>query len=298
MMENNKKVSFCLFTYNQEEYVQEAFESVLKQEYSPLEIIISDDCSTDSTCQIIEGVIERYKGPNKIIFNRNEKNMGVSAHFSKVCELATGDYFILLACDDVSKENHIQTAVSYINKYSDVFMVDFNGRIINGEGEDRGIYQDLKFKEKKFTLNDYLNLNSISTFAPGRIMSRELMSNFGPISKNCPTEDSVLVLRTLMLGSLLRVNEDLILYRRHDNNVSSAGNLHKISNLSIVAQYYRDLLKFYDDKKIDDKGFERLFKRIGLEYKLRKLKFDGKKSKLNTLSKVIRIKLLNIVYKR
>ena len=46
-------VTFALFTYNQERYVREAVEGVLAQTYEPLEIIISDDCSTDMTFSII-----------------------------------------------------------------------------------------------------------------------------------------------------------------------------------------------------------------------------------------------------
>ena len=48
---NNERplVSFCIVTYNQEKYIRAAIEGALKQTYSPMEIIISDDCSTDGT---------------------------------------------------------------------------------------------------------------------------------------------------------------------------------------------------------------------------------------------------------
>ena len=47
-----KLVSYCLFAFNQEKYINEAIKGALNQTYSPLEIIISDDCSTDLTFQI------------------------------------------------------------------------------------------------------------------------------------------------------------------------------------------------------------------------------------------------------
>ncbi len=287
MIANNKKVSFCLFTYNQEKYVQGALESVLNQDYSPLEIIISDDCSTDATCTIIEEVIERYKGDNQIIFNRNEKNLGVAAHFMKVCGLATGDYLILLACDDISSANHIQKAVGYMEKYKEASMIDFNGQIIDGQGNKRGTYQELDFKEKTYQLSDYLSLQQIKTFAPGRILRKELISDFEPMSKNCPTEDTVLVLRALMYGSLMRINEELVYYRRHDNNLSSSANLNKISQARIIAQYLRDALYLYNQNQIPEAQIGPLLDRINYEYHRREVIYKKEK----TLGERLKLKL-------
>ena len=83
----NPLVSFLLFTYNHEKYVKYALESAINQDYSPLEIIISDDHSTDETYQIIEEIIKKYKGKNKIILNRMEKNIGVGAHINKIIKI-------------------------------------------------------------------------------------------------------------------------------------------------------------------------------------------------------------------
>src|ERR1700743_3003041 len=100
-MEPNKLVSFCLFAYNQEAYIKEAVESALKQTYSPLEIIISDDCSPDATFQIIEDTVKTYNGPHKVILNRNIKNVGLGQHFSNVCgNMSTGNYIVVLGGDD------------------------------------------------------------------------------------------------------------------------------------------------------------------------------------------------------
>ncbi|MFA6275987.1 MAG: glycosyltransferase [Pedobacter sp.] len=295
----NKLVSYCLFSYNQEDYIEEALNGAVNQTYSPLEIIISDDASTDGTYEKIKNFKENYSGPHTIIINCNPINLGIGGHFSKVLyTLASGEYLTVLGGDDVSKSDHVSKAVAYLEQYPAISLIDFNADIIDEKSNFIKIYHALPFDKKLFTLSDYLQLKQISSFAPGRIFTKSLLSNYDAISNNCPTEDSVLVLRALFMGGLMRINERLVSYRRHSNNTTSASNMGKLSNLSIIAQYYRDLLKLYDDKKIDDTDFELVFKRIGLEYKLRKLKFDGKKSKLNTLSKVIRIKLLNIAYKR
>jgi glycosyltransferase involved in cell wall biosynthesis len=55
-------VTFALFTYNRERYIREAVEGAFSQTYSPLEIILSDDCSSDSTFEIIREMAGAYVG--------------------------------------------------------------------------------------------------------------------------------------------------------------------------------------------------------------------------------------------
>jgi glycosyltransferase involved in cell wall biosynthesis len=80
-------VSFCQKYFNQEKYIEESLNSILSQTYSPLEIIISDDASTDGTWQKITDILAKYTGPHKIITNRNEKNLGIIGNWNKLCSL-------------------------------------------------------------------------------------------------------------------------------------------------------------------------------------------------------------------
>ena len=67
-------ITFALFAYNQERFIREAVAGAFSQTYSPLEIILSDDCSSDRTFEIIQEMTAGYEGPHKVILNRNEKN--------------------------------------------------------------------------------------------------------------------------------------------------------------------------------------------------------------------------------
>ena len=71
--------SFLMITYNQEQYIADALNSALAQDYPNLEIIVSDDCSSDQTFAIATDIASNYRGPHKITLNRNEPNLGIGA---------------------------------------------------------------------------------------------------------------------------------------------------------------------------------------------------------------------------
>ena len=84
MDKNNPLVTVILFTFNQESYIAEAVESVLNQTYQTLEIIISDDCSSDATFDLIKELAEKISGPHSLRINRNTKNQGIGRHVSNI----------------------------------------------------------------------------------------------------------------------------------------------------------------------------------------------------------------------
>src|SRR4051794_34557301 len=95
-------VTFFVMTYNQSRFVREAVQGALAQTYQPLEILFSDDCSTDGTFEIIQETVKNYSGPHTIVLNRNERNLGVSEHLNKIVALANGELIIAADGDDVS----------------------------------------------------------------------------------------------------------------------------------------------------------------------------------------------------
>lgn len=295
-MRKKKLVSYCLFAYNQEKFIKESIDGALNQTYSPLEIIISDDCSTDNTFEIIENTVKSYIGPHKIIVNKNKKNLGLGPHFSMVCSsISTGDYLVVTAGDDISLVNHVEVAVSYIEKNNNVNMVDFNADTIDETGKiiDSNY---IDFESKYFSINDYINLAPIYSFAPGRIINRDLINYFNPISDNCPTEDSVLIVRSMLTGGFVRVNKTLLLYRRHSSNLSNPENLSKMSNSAIVSQYLSDVIFIYNAGIINDMLFNDLLHRLVLEIKLRNLRYSQYKNNFQKKCRILFSKILTANY--
>src|SRR5690606_9493062 len=85
-------VTFALFAYNQENYIREAIEGAFAQTYEPLEIILSDDCSTDQTFEIMQEVVLGYNGPHKVCVRRNEVNLGLAGHINSILAQAEGEF--------------------------------------------------------------------------------------------------------------------------------------------------------------------------------------------------------------
>ncbi|HET8702190.1 MAG TPA: glycosyltransferase [Nitrococcus sp.] len=96
-------VTFALFTYNQGKYVREAVEGALAQNYPNLEIIISDDASTDGTWDVIRDAVSHYSGRHTVRTFRNQTNLGVVQHTLVRGREAHGDLVIMAAGDDISE---------------------------------------------------------------------------------------------------------------------------------------------------------------------------------------------------
>lgn len=98
-------------TYNRATFVARAIESVLSQDYPHLEILISDNCSTDSTPNVCQGFADRNP---RIRFLRQARNVGATRNFVDLLEHATGDYFMWLGDDDYVDRNYITTALRHL----------------------------------------------------------------------------------------------------------------------------------------------------------------------------------------
>lgn len=102
-------VSIIIVTYNQAEYIAQTIDSAIKQDYTNIEIIISDDCSTDNTQQIIAQYASQY--PHKIVPLLNADNVGITANFNRAVARANGKYIALLGGDDLIFTDKISAQV-------------------------------------------------------------------------------------------------------------------------------------------------------------------------------------------
>ena len=260
-MNDKPKVSFCIISYNQERYIKEAIESAFAQEYENLEIIISDDASSDSTPFIIKEMVENYKGSHEVIYNLNEKNLGIREHCNKVLyNLAKGDIILLAGGDDVSMPDRTAKYVDIFTKFPEVMSVscksmetDENMRPLNEAEEYDCTYTVLN-------VHDYTSFADFVLF-PGdsRGIRREVIDSF-PKLEYPRAEDIYLFIRSLLLGSVCYLREPLVKRRNHNSNFSKVRNKHyhefeKQTNADIDFAYQRGYISTSTVKEMKDKVY-------------------------------------------
>lgn len=113
-------VTFALFAYNQEQYIREAIEGAFTQTYEPLEIILSDDCSTDRTFGIMKEMAAAYKGPHDVKVRQNVSNEGLAQHINNVHEVSHGEYMTWSAGDDVALPNRTSRFIAELQDGSNL----------------------------------------------------------------------------------------------------------------------------------------------------------------------------------
>jgi glycosyltransferase involved in cell wall biosynthesis len=247
ILSNKILVTYALFTYNQEKYVEEAILSAFSQNYENLEIIISDDNSTDRTFEIIKEIKNKYQGRNNIIINRNNNNIGIAKHFEYINQISSGEIVVGAAGDDISRSDRVSKIVDMYNQsnknihyfYSRAVSMDLSGNVLSeivspGASNSNCIY--------KAALSPW----PIAIGAT-QAWSKNLVTEFGPINNRIQAEDQILGLRGLILGKIGFIDEDLVLYRV-GSGVSTIKNSfnalyyykNKINSIKTFEQKYRD----------------------------------------------------------
>ncbi len=113
-------VSIGVPVYNGEFVLPVLLESLVAQSYHSLEIIISDNASTDRTREISESFCRR---DSRVRYISNDKNIGAIGNFNKVASEATGEYFMWAAADDLFHPFYIESCLEELQKDSELFLV-------------------------------------------------------------------------------------------------------------------------------------------------------------------------------
>ena len=108
-MKNIPLVSIALCTYNGEKFLPKQLDSILSQDYSNIELVITDDCSNDTTRQILDVY---QKKDERIKLYLNEANLGYTKNFEKAIRLCTGDYIAFSDQDDIWERNKVSELVA------------------------------------------------------------------------------------------------------------------------------------------------------------------------------------------
>ena len=212
--------SVAMATYNGERFIKEQIDSILRQTIQNIEIVICDDCSTDSTWEILK---EYAKDDFRFKIYRNETNLGFCKNFEKAISLCHGDYIALSDQDDVWMDNHIEVLLKGLgNKV----MACGNALLV----DEKGISVGVTWREME--LLDYIpdddlkKLKSILFFrnpyqGASMLFKRELLKFALPFPDGTLFHDRWLAIVSTVSGGISYVNQILLYYRRYIKNVTS-----------------------------------------------------------------------------
>lgn len=223
MIMDKPLASFCIMTYNQEKYIKDACMGAFGQDYPNLEIIISDDCSTDGTWNVVLDTVSLYHGSHKIVLNKNEKNIGIRENCNKcLYELAKGEIILLAGGDDVSLPERTRVTVETMLNNPELSSVSFKSQKVDKEMNPilEGAWSDISTGYTSvLTLSDYIqNSNWFIFSGESRALRKNVVSAFPPLSYS-KAEDIYLFLRSLYLGPIAFIRMPLVKYRQHDESV-------------------------------------------------------------------------------
>ncbi len=260
------KISIVTITFNSEKTLIDTFESVLLQDYRPLEYIVIDGKSTDSTLKIIMKYEKIFKD-NGIEFSWiSENDRGISDAFNKGVKLTTGDVVGIINSDDMLANKSLQRISDCYNGYVDVYYGDCI--ILPAENDKRYIAKpNFRYKEKLLEVG-------MALFHPACFVSKHAYEKFGYFDtdlKYCM--DREFLLRIYQgKGSFLYIESPLAIYREGGvNQINYKYTAEENMNISIkygmnplIAQFKKLYFCLHDNcwKMLQRIGLERFFHKL------------------------------------
>lgn len=135
-------VSIIVPCYNGEEFVDRCFASILRQDYSPLEVIAVNDGSTDRSEEHIRAWIEKFKNAGIKLIYISQENKGPGGAINTGLKVIFGDFLMLLDVDDELLDSAISTKVAFLEKNLNIDVVRSNGWYNRETEKSLFIYDD------------------------------------------------------------------------------------------------------------------------------------------------------------
>jgi glycosyltransferase involved in cell wall biosynthesis len=145
------KLSIIVPSYSHAPYLSRRLDSLLNQTFQDFELIIIDDCSPDSSREIIE----RYRYDPRVRIVYHEQNQGVNRTINEGMDLAQGEYLHIAESDDWCEPSLLEKSCKVLDEHPQVGMVHCQLRIVNAENRVLSLYHDRYLPDLHYT-NDYI----------------------------------------------------------------------------------------------------------------------------------------------
>jgi glycosyltransferase involved in cell wall biosynthesis len=240
MKDNFPFVDVFIPTYNAENFLKKTLDTVLKQTYPNLRILLGDDCSLDKTSEIIK----KYKlnHPHKIDFYINDVNLGITKNCNKLLKKCTSKYLIFLAGDDYLHKDSIKKKMNVMLKYKNTVLVGSGITLVDEQDHFLGPFN----QKYKFTQigNSLWVKQGMIWGATGLLIKRkpQLYDERLPFA----SDYKYFVEHIGSNGEIRFLNEDLVYYRKHLNSITTK----KSKRAKVNKDHFKTRLYFFKNNDI------------------------------------------------
>lgn len=243
---NNTIVSVCMITYNHENFIREAIDGVLMQKTDfSIELIIGEDCSTDSTRKIVSEYAEKY--PKIIRPLLPDKNLGMSKNFLKTLKACTGKYIALCEGDDYwTDPNKLQKQVDFLEANEEYSICSHRYKVYY---DGTKIYES-DMNEKLFSNNQVGYSFDMEAFFSGwylhtlSVVFRKEAMDLNLLNKLENVFDYMLFYSIMKNGNGYLFNFDGGVYRKHAGGVCTSN-----TTINHSTQHYQAFKQLFNIEK-------------------------------------------------
>lgn len=250
MQSSQPLVSVVIPSYNHEEFVQDAIQSVIDQDYENIELIIIDDGSKDNSVLKIQEMIKACSERFVRFEFRSRANVGLSATLNEALKWCEGEYFSAIASDDIMLKDKTRTQVEFLEGNINFVGVFSNAQEINKRNE---YLNNISVKSRVFTFEKIL-LHEENLLAPTQMLRVKILIKSGGYNNEIILEDWYLWLNISRYGDIYSLDKTLCLYRRHENNISN--------DFEVIHKGRLQVLSYFKERNINPYIYEKALKRI------------------------------------
>lgn len=212
--ERKKDISVAMATYNGERYIKEQIDSILANLKKNDEIVISDDGSNDETLSIIR----KYQERDKRIKLINGPHKGVKKNFENAIKNCKGKYIFLSDQDDIWMKNKVEKVLKIFEEKKSTLVVH-DAEVFNSE--DKKILYKSFFKYRNSGSGIIKNIYKNTYIGCCMAFDSKIKEKILPIPNNIEMHDQWIgILNDIFFNKSFFINDVLIKYRRHSQNVS------------------------------------------------------------------------------
>lgn len=243
------KVSVLIVTYNHEKYISQALDGVLAQEVNfEYEIVVGEDCSTDSNRNILLEYHKKY--PHKIRLLLNEKNQGACENFVRTFTACSGDYIAYLDGDDYwTSPNKLQKQIDFLDAHPECTICFHPVKVIYDNNTEYSSVYPPAYKKTISTIDDLVRVNFIPSCSA--VFRGRLFDAFPEWYFTLKVGDWPLHILNAQHGDIGLIDEIMAVYRLHSGGVwSREKNIKQIEITIQTLNAINEHLKYRYDRSV------------------------------------------------